>query len=318
MIALNLDGVMDFWSIQILSLSTKGSFLLATFVPLLTCCCCLGIRSPQGSFFARVSFYIFTAIFGTFLFVYMFGEAILYVCVTQAYDSTDCDYYIYENCIDSNTVGYVYAVICINFLAVIFYLAMFIAAMYACIKDPQRRCSNQCIQMCVYITFLLISGTLAFITIVIPVSVILSSIHDAPKLLEAYSLAVISCSGAHLFLIFLFISLTGPLFCILEIRESPFFSNILKYAMTFSWLISLLLFANGVLSIMTSAYLSNELRNVLTTAHLHPPVVIAMFAFSAVVNFIVAMIVTIIWFLCTCSSCVYAIVLCCCLFHYQL
>ena len=252
MIALNLDMPMiDFWGAQIGSLATKGSFILATFVPIVTCCCCLGIRSPRGSFFARVTFYVFTAIIGSVLFIYMIGEVILYVCAVLAYNSTVAPYCDEFTCIDSSsTVGYVYAVICINFLAIVFCLAMLIAAIYACIKDPQRKCSNEFVHMCIYTTFLIISGSVALITIMVPVSIMLSSVKGVPKLLEAYSLAVIGCSGAHLFLVFLFVSFIGPLFCILESRESPLFSSIFKYSMTFSWVISLMLFASGVLSII--------------------------------------------------------------------
>lgn len=315
MIALNCNGLIDFWGLQIISLSTKGPLLFATFVPVLSCCCCLGVRSPRGNFCARVTFYIFTAIIGLVLFVLMLGEAVLYVCAIQAYNATVLTpSHLY--CDSGTAVGYVYAIIYINFVTVILSLMMLVAAMYACIKDPQRRCSNQFIQVCVYSVFLLISGTVAIITITIPVLIILSSISrlSVPKLLESYSLTVIGCSGVHLLLVFLFVCFIGPLFCVLENRESPFFSTIFKYTMTFSWLISLILIASGVLSIIISFYLSHiELRKVLTTAQLRPSVIVAMFVCGAVINIIVAIIVTIIWFLYTCGSCLHSIVLCCCL-----
>ena len=312
----------EFWvSVQIFSLLAKGLLVIfASFVPILACCCCLGMKSPQGNFCARVTFYISTAIIGSFLFITMlnYNEVLLYWAATRGNNI------IIQNNVLS-TVGYylLYAITGVNFLAVILCLAMIITAMRACIKDPQRMCSNQFVQVGVYIKFLLVSATLASIITSIPAMVTLSSIEDilycfgSPpqniSKLEAYTSAAISFNGAHLVLVLLFVRLVGPLFCILEVRKSPLFSTILKYVITLSWVISFALFASGIL-LAICTYLVHESRNELKV-ELHSSVVVSVFALSAAVNFTVAMIITIIWFLCTCSSCVHAIVLCCCLFY---
>ena len=65
------------------------SLPLAAIVPLLILCCCfLGIRSPQSSFCARVTFYIFTAIIGSVLYVAMLSVTLVSFPVIRAFNST--------------------------------------------------------------------------------------------------------------------------------------------------------------------------------------------------------------------------------------
>ena len=302
-----------FWQIiQSMFAGAKGVLVVfpTPCVPILACCCCLGMKSPRGNFCIRVTFYISTATIGSILFIIMLSEVLLSWSVIETNT-----FGIY-----SSTVGYylLYSLTCVDILAVILCLAMIISAVRACIKDPQRMCSNQFIQVAVYIKFLFISAILACVLTSIPAMITLSSIGDIyspPKniKLKVFISAAISFNGAHFILVLLFVCLVGPLFCILEIRKSPLFSTILKYIITLSWVISFTLFASGVLSVVSSR-LTHELRNELELLH-SPESVVGIFALSAVVNFTVTMIITIIWFLCTCNSCVHAIVLCCCLFY---
>ena len=284
------------------------SLPLVAIVPVLTLCCCfLGIRSPQCNYCARITFYISTAIIGSIVLIIMLSGALVLFPVIKAFNSTASTPDSYAGC--------VVAITCTNFLAAIFGFTMLITAIYACIKDPQRSCSNQFVKVCVFIKFILTSGTLAVVMAALSYITVSWTIKYNSQLaaLQTYSLAAIGCSGAYLLLVCLLSCLIGPLFCILEVRDSPFFSTILKYVMNISWIISSALFASGILSIIGS-HLSHGHKNDLAVETLLPPVVVVMFSLSAVVNFIVAITITIIWFLFICSSFVHAIVLCCCLF----
>ena len=309
----------DVLSVYFITTVIIGGILpLAAIVPLLNCCCFLGIKSPQCNYCIRITFYISTAFIGSILFVAMLGETLMYLFTIGITNTTSFTAYtIYMH---GSKVGYFGALTCMNFVAAIFGLILFITAICACVKDPQRNCSNQFIQACIYITVLILSGSLAFVMTLLPI-VAMTNVEFIPfgqdfskvSALLTYSLAAITCSGAHLVLVLLLVCLIGPLFCILEVRDSPFFSTILKYVMALSWIISFTLFASGVLSIIGS-YLTHEHRDDLVVLNLRPVMVVAVFSLSAVVNFILAVTITIVWFLFTCSSCVHAIVLCCCLF----
>ena len=74
------------------------------------------------------------AIIGSFMSIVTLGEVMLYPFLLEAYNlnftvivESDC---VYDSCATGSRVSYVYAVIGVNFLAVIFSLAMLIAAMY--------------------------------------------------------------------------------------------------------------------------------------------------------------------------------------------
>ena len=108
----------------------------------------------------------------------------------------------------------------------------------------------------------------------------------------------------------------GPVFCILEARNSPFFSTILKYSMTLSLIITIVNLVSGILSAVIAAHvLSQDCWGDLTKFFLRPAVVIVMLSFSAAVNFMMILINAVILFLNNCSGCIHAIVLCCCLFY---
>ena len=124
------------------------------------------------------------------------------------------------------------------------------------------------------------------------------------------------CGAASLCLVLLLVFLTGPPFCILEARNSPFFSAMLKYTITLSFVISFGFFISGVLTTVDSIYLSHhhDIQN-LTDLHLRPAPVIAMLSLSAAVNFAVTLVMTFLCCVSNCGSCFYAIVLSCCLVY---
>ena len=219
-------------------------------------------------------------------------------------------------------MGYIFGIFCTSTLTAIFGLAMLVVSLLACIRDPQRKCSNQFIKVCVHMNFLVINSSLVFaltIPAIIIILVIPSSKYSSEcyKTMEVFVMVATICSAVHLFLVFLFhMCFMGPVFCILEVRNSPFFSTILKYSMTLSLIIATVNVASGVSSIIASHLSdSKDCENDLKQLNLRPAAVVAMFSFNAAVNFIMILINAVIVFLNNCSHHIHAVVLCCCLFH---
>ena len=115
------DDISAFTTTMFIIGLVKGLLIFPSFVPLLSCCCCLGTRSPRCNFCCRIAFYISIAMIGSLLVIIMFSEIFLSWAIIEPVSSI----------VLRSTKGYAYALTCINLLAIIFSLVMTVTAIHA-------------------------------------------------------------------------------------------------------------------------------------------------------------------------------------------